>query len=702
MQNRYRPDEAAAFVARYPDHPEELALRAYTSRLIGAEQDLVLHGGGNTSVKLPVKTPWGEEEEVLFIKGSGRDLDVIEPEGFTGLRLEPLRKLVEMETLSDEEMDNQLQVNKIRADAPYPSVESLLHAYLPHRFVDHTHSDALLALTNQDNGPTLVREALGAKVAVIPYTPSGLPMARAVKEALTSNPDLEAVLFLNHGLFTFAHDAKTSYDLMIAYVTRAEGYLARRIEGKPLAVPAPGLARPPDPETALARTAQVLRGLCAHRGPDGRLRRFYVETRRSELMEAASLSDQARFLCRSGVVTPDHVIRTKGDMALIEEIPEDDEALKQTVRRELERFKADYERYFQENKTAKGVDRIMLDPYPRLVLARGLGLLGLGFTRQAAKVAADIGEHAVRIKLQALALGRYVPVSEAHVFDMEYWSLEQKKLGREVPPPLQGQVALVTGGGGAIALGIADRLLEAGAVVVLTDIDLPRLEKVKVILTERFGPGRVEVLACDVTDLADVEKTYRRISHLLGGLDIVVPNAGIAHVSKIEDMDLEKLRQVTAVNLLGTFTTIKAAIPIFKRQGTGGNVVVVSTKNVFEPGASFGAYSASKAGAHQLAKVAALELADYGVRVNMINPDAIFGDEAVSSKLWDLIGPDRMKARGLDAEGLKEYYRQRNMLKVRVLAEHVGNAVVFFAAEMTPTTGASLPVDGGLPGCFPR
>ncbi|MBW2209137.1 MAG: SDR family NAD(P)-dependent oxidoreductase, partial [Deltaproteobacteria bacterium] len=319
-----------------------------------------------------------------------------------------------------------------------------------------------------------------------------------------------------------------------------------------------------------------------------------------------------------------------------------------------------------------------------------------------ARIAADIGEHTIRAKIRSCSLGEYASISDAHVFDMEYWGLQQKKLGRISLFPLQGQVGVVTGGGGAIGFGIADRLLAAGAAVVLADIDEKRLQKVHSILTERYGESRVEAIAFDVTDYVSVEKAFDEISLSLGGIDLVVPNAGIAHVARIEDLDPNRLDQVVAVNLKGTFHVIKASIPIFKRQGTGGNIVAISSKNVFDPGAAFGAYSASKAGAHQISKIAALELAEIGVRVNMINPDAIFGDEEISSRLWDLVGPERMKSRGLDHEGLREYYRQRNLLKVPVLAEHVGNAVVFFASDQTPTTGATLPVDGGISSAFPR
>ncbi|MBW2202007.1 MAG: SDR family NAD(P)-dependent oxidoreductase, partial [Deltaproteobacteria bacterium] len=455
-------------------------------------------------------------------------------------------------------------------------------------------------------------------------------------------------------------------------------------------------------DSALDRCLQVIRGACARPDADGKLRRFYIETRCASDLVEASLSSEAQAICNSGVLTPDHTIRTRNIIAYIDHIPVSDEDLKQIVNQVIDRFKNDYHRYFTENASGKEVDPESLDPYPILFLVAGLGLAAVVITLKDACIAADIGEHTLRAKLRGFALGAYVPLSEAHVFDMEFWSLQQKKLDRTFPLPLQGQVAVITGGGGAIGFGIADRLLAAGAVVVISDIDRLRLDKVYAILVEKYEKTRVEQITFDVTDYSSVENAFKAISRKWGGIDIVVPNAGIAHVAKIEDLDPEKLDQVIAVNLKGTFTVIKAAIPIFKRQGTGGNIIVISSKNVFDPGAAFGAYSASKAGAHQISKIAALELAEFGVRVNMVNPDAVFGDENVCSNLWEEVGPERMKARGLDPEGLKDYYCQRSLLKQRVLSEHVGNAVVFFASDLTPTTGATLPVDAGNPATFSR
>ena len=490
---------------------------------------------------------------------------------------------------------------------------------------------------------------------------------------------------------------------MIDYVSRAERYIEERTRRKTFGSPRPDLNLQKDFASAVARFNQVVRGTCAFRTENGPLRRFYVEVRNSDELVKASLLREARDLCSSGVLTPDHVTRTKNLWAYVEGLPEDDGILQQVVRGAVSTYQAAYDEYFSAQVKAKKVELKKLDPYPRVFLVAGVGIVTLGFTRKDARIAADIAEHTLRTKLLAQTMGEYVPIPESHIFDIEYWSLQQKKLGQIFPLSLQGQVAVITGGGGAIGLGIADRLLAAGAAVVINDIDEPHLQKVHSILAKTYDESLIEKIVFDVTDYKSVEKGFKEISCRLGGIDILVPNAGIAHVARVEDLDPKKFDQVVKVNLNGTFHVIKASIPIFRRQGTGGNIVVISSKNVFDPGAAFGAYSASKAGVHQISKIAALELAELGVRVNMVNPDAIFGNEEVPSKLWELVGPERMKSRGLDPQGLREYYRQRNLLKVQVTAEHVGNAVVFFASEASSaTTGATLPVDGGIPAAFPR
>jgi rhamnose utilization protein RhaD (predicted bifunctional aldolase and dehydrogenase)/NAD(P)-dependent dehydrogenase (short-subunit alcohol dehydrogenase family) len=702
MENVYKEDHAKALIKLYPDIAEELVRRTYTSRLIGANPDLVLPGGGNASLKLKQKNVLGEDQEILFVKGSGVELATIKPADFLALDLAYLRKFRRLEKIEPAEMENQLQICILHPSASIPSVESLLHAFLPHRYVDHTQADSILILTNQPDSRNMIRDALGPRVAVLPYTLSGLSLAQEVAAHYDKNPDLEAIVIANHGIITFGEDAQSSYTRMIDCVNRANAFIARRIRGKPLATPQAGVTSSLRSKTMAAIFAQFIRGICAHENPAGRLCRFRVEFRNTPELLNASFSKDALSMCASGALTPGHATRTKNKYIYIDSIPDPVEALGAMLNREVDKFVKEYHRYYQEHSKISSLDRQELDPYPRVFLVKGLGLYSLGFCRQEAKMAADIAEHTIRVKLQAGALGRYIPASDSHAFNMEYGSHRQKKISDRHLPPLQSQIAIITGAGGAIGLGIADRLLASGAAVVLSDIDESRLQQVYSNLKNRYPEGEIELIPCNVTDYHSVVAAYNETSRRLGGIDIVVPNAGIAYVDTIEDLEPQKLDQVIAVNLKGTFNTIKAAIPVFRRQGTSGNVIVISSKNVFDPGAAFGAYSASKAGAHQIAKIAALELAPLGVRVNMVNPDAVFGDEKISSKLWDLIGPDRMKSRGLDFKGLKAYYRNRNLLKVEVKAEHVGNAVVFLASDLTPTTGASLPVDGGIPAAFPR
>jgi rhamnose utilization protein RhaD (predicted bifunctional aldolase and dehydrogenase)/NAD(P)-dependent dehydrogenase (short-subunit alcohol dehydrogenase family) len=560
-----------------------------------------------------------------------------------------------------------------------------------------------LTLTNQKRAEEILKEALGPRVAILPYLTPGLSLAQGVLDIVERTSEIEAAVVVQHGIFTFGEDARSSYERMIHYVGLAEAYVKGKTRGRFFEIPRTEWKPPQNMPSAIARLNQVIRGACAHRASNAQLRRFYVEVRSNNDLVRASLFREARDLCSSGVLTPDHVIRTKNVWAYIEGIPEDDITLGQVVKETVEVYSRAYDNSFTGQITAKGLKRGKLDSYPRVFLVGGVGLITLGFTPKEARIAADIAEHTLRVKFLANVVGEYEPIPESHVFDMEYWSLQQKKLGKIPPAPLQGHIAVITGAGGAIGLGIADRVLAAGAVVVISDIDEGSLGKVHSALIRKYDESLIQKVLLDVTDYPAVERALQEISCRLGGIDILIPNAGVAHVAKMEDLDPDKFDRVIAVNLKGTFNTIKAAIPIFKRQRTGGSIVVVSSKNVFDPGAAFGAYSASKAAAHQIAKIAALELAEMGVRVNLVNPDAVFGDAEVPSKLWELIGPDRMKSRGLDPKGLKEYYRQRNLLKISVTAEHVGNAVVFFASEASSaTTGATLPVDGGIPAAFPR
>ncbi len=698
MQSRWNDAGAEAAIQEFAAAGRDVALRVYTSRLIGQDADLVLHGGGNTSVKTTARDLHGREIEVLHVKGSGWDLGAIEPPGLPAVRLAPLRELRSLSTLTDEAMVNAVRGALLDSTAPDPSVEALLHAFLPHRFVDHTHADAILALTDQKDGAALAREAFGEQVAILPWIMPGFPLAKAVAEAVERNPKCIGVVLCQHGLFTFGEDAATSYRRTIELVDRAERFVRERgakatVDAAPTPLPAA------ERGAFLARALPVLRGALGMEvarpwGNDWQ--RVVAEARPTDAAAAFAARADAGELCTRGPITPDHVIRTKGRyLFLTRAEAESAEACRAAVAD----YVGWYRGYFERCAAPLG-HRVMLQPLPVVAVIEGTGLVALAPARKAARIAADIAEHTLAVWAQGEAFGRFQGLTEAQLVEMEYWPLELKKLGRQSPPSLQGQVALCTGAAGAIGSGVAEALLERGACVFLTDVDEARLAVVR----DRLGrhKGQLGSATADLTDPTAVAALVDRCVQAFGGLDLLAHNAGIAHVARLEELRTADFARVQAINVQGTLHVLQQAARVFRAQRTGGAVVLQVSKNAFAPGPAFGAYSASKAAALQLGRIGALELAELGVRVNMINADAVFGDEQVPSGLWQEVGPQRMASRGLDAAGLRDYYRQRSLLKVTVTPRQIGEAVAFFAEGRTPTTGAVLPVDGGLPDAFPR
>jgi rhamnulose-1-phosphate aldolase/alcohol dehydrogenase len=584
--------------------------------------------------------------------------------------------------------------------APTPSIETLLHAFLPAKFVDHSHADAILALTNQPDGEARVRALFGDRVGWVPYTMPGFALAKRAAEVFEKDPTVEGLVLEKHGFFTFGDDAKTSYERHVALVGRADAFFAETMgDRRPLD------ARPVVAMREWKEIASVVRGALAVRTGDldQPYRRFVLEHRSSDLILHFAAAPQGPELAATPPITPDHVIRTKGPYLFLERPPYGSyDALAARLREEIETYRVEYAKYFDRNVAAKGVQRVMLDPTPRVLVLPGIGLVAVGESRRAARIAADVAEHTVRVKVWAASIGQYEGISEGDLFDMEYWSLEQAKLGKSVERPLERQVVLVTGGAGAIGRGIADACAAAGAHVVLVDLDARAADAAAEELTQRHGAGSGLGLGADVTDEASLRAAFDATCVAYGGVDVVVPNAGVGLVKPIAELSAEEVRRVSDVNYVGVLLTVREAARVFRAQGTGGNIVINASKNVFAPGRDFAAYSASKAAAHQLGKVAALELAELGVRVNQVNADAVFGHGETASGLWREVGPARARSRGLAPEALPEFYRERNLLRARIEARHVGNAVVFFASQATPTTGATLPVDGGVPEAFPR
>jgi len=698
MKSRWTEQGAREAIQKWAErYGEDFALRLYTARLIGEDPSLVLHGGGNVSLKGTIKTLLGESVEGLFVKGSGGDLAALEPSGLPALDLAHLRRLRTLSRLDDEAMVNEFRTHLFDATAPTPSIETLVHAFLPPRFIDHSHADAVLVLTNQPDGEALVREALGDAVSILPYVRPGFDLAKAIADLYEQNPKVEGIVLMRHGLITFGDDARTSYERHIALVDRCEKVIERRIAGR-----MPSLSRGVDqqPASRVELAAPILRGMIA--SPTGNEDQPYIrgvlDWRATPEILAVLEGADAKTLAASGPLTADHLIRTKPWPLYVEKPVWSDPA---ALRHQLNEAVTAYRRRYESYVTAHGGAPHAVDSAPRVVWLPGAGLLCWGPTKREARIAADIAEHTLIAKAKAHAVGSFLSLTSEHLYDMEFRTLQRVKLeirGR----PLEGQVVAISGGAGAIGSAIAEVCALAGAHVVVTDLDGRRLIPVVQRIEKLAGTGTALAVVMDVTDETSVRRGFDEIARAFGGVDVVVPNAGIAHVAPIEELSAADFRRVMDVNATGYLLFMREGVRLMKQQALGGNIVVISSKNVFAPGKEFAAYSASKAAAHQLGRLAAIELAPDGIRVNMLTPDAVFGDERTPSGLWSEVAPRRAKTHDLKAEELPEYYRKRNLLQVPVVGRHVGNAVVFFASNATPTTGAVLPIDGGLPEAFPR
>ena len=702
MKSRWSEAEAAKYVAEYgAAWGEELALRTYTSRLIGQEEEIVLHGGGNASVKGRWRNAWGEPVPAIYVKASGCDLARIMPQGYAPLDLEYLRRLRTLASLSDERMANEFQTHVLDCHAPRPSIETLAHAFLPAKYVDHTHADAILALTNQVGGRERVREALGEGIIVLPYVRPGFELAKEAIKALEEFPEARGMVWMQHGLVTWGETAQESYERTIELVDAAEQYLDEKAKHR-LRVE---VSTPVETaEKRLEQAAPIVRGLLAQAtGDENRpWRRMILKALTDREVLDFVDSNEGKQLALTPPLTSDHLIRTKS-LPLWVEAPdyEDLEKLRGQVAAALKDYIAAYDAYFEKHAAGLPAGVEKRDPYPRVVLMPGLGALCAGRTARAGRIARDIMAHTLKVKRRIAAMGEYEGLREEHLFQMEYHMLQEAKLNGDGERALERQVAVITGAAGAIGSAIAEALLGAGCQVAVTDLAGENLDNLTRELKTKYE-DQVMGVPMDVTEAESVRGAFGATIRTWGGVDLVVVNAGLAHVAKLEELDVEAFRKLERVNVEGTLNVLAEAARRFKVQQTGGDVVMVSTKNVFAPGAGFGAYSATKAAAHQLARIASLEMAALGVRVNMVAPDAVFGHGGRRSGLWATVGPDRMRARGLDEQGLEEYYRQRNLLKARVTGEDVARAVMFFATRQTPTTGATLPVDGGLPDATPR
>jgi rhamnulose-1-phosphate aldolase/alcohol dehydrogenase len=680
MKSAWSDEDAAAYVARYATEGvnEDLALRVYTSRLLGRNALLVLHGGGNTSVKTTVTDLLGEDIAVLCVKGSGWDMADIEPPGLPAVRLDPLLRLRSFDVLADEDMVRFQRGALVDPSSPNPSIETLLHAFLPHKFVDHTHSAAVLALTDQPTDQAVLGEVYGDRVALVDYVKPGFDLAKVAAAVYDAHPEAEGLILRKHGIFTFGATAREAYERMVDLVTLAENYIAEAGGGGGVF---PGGELPTE-ISPVSEVAPVVRGLLAVRGAESLADpvRMILEFRTSEaVLEYVNGRDVGRY-SQIGVVTPDHVIRTKG-VPLVVPAPEAgrEDAFRDAASAAVDKYVADYQAYFARHDGVREPAKQVLDPMPRVVLVPGLGLFGVGNSAGAARIAADLAENTVRVITDAEAVGGYEPVDEAAAFDMEYWSLEQAKLSKLSEGPLARRVVVITGGAGGIGAATARAFSAQGAQVAVLDLDG---EAAAAVAAAIGGIG----LACDVTNGADVRAAFDAVCEAYGGVDIVVSNAGAAWQGKIGEVDDGILRESFELNFFGHQTVAQTAVRVMLAQGTGGVLLFNASKQAVNPGPGFGPYGLPKAATLFLAKQYALEYGSAGIRSSAVNADRVNTGMFAGGFL-----EERAVARGLTSE---EYLRTGNLLKQEVLAEDVAQAFVALALARK-TTAATLTVDGG-------
>lgn len=706
MRSEYRAAEATSAVERYgAAWGADLALRVHTSRLLGADPSLVLHGGGNTSVKSVAREASGDPVDVLFVKGSGWDLGTIEPAGFPACRLAPLLRLCELESLSDDAMVAALRSQLLDPSSPTPSVEALLHAFLPGKFVDHTHADAVLALQDQPDARALAAQVWGDTFLFIPYVMPGFALARRVVELGRDLKGKHGLILEQHGIFTWGETAEESYARMIAGVTAAESWRANKwpsVDTRPATTTARtsavtaavALATSVDADRRRTAVAPRLRGAIARAGAG----RFMFEWRADAAILALLAHPTAREITARGTVTPDHVIRTKPrPMWLDVNADANGDAITAACEIAIGEYARWYRDYFARGTAHAERPLTMLDTAPRVVLVPGLGALTLGRTLADARVAGDIVARAAQVMLDAEAAGRFHPVSEQDLFDVEYWSLEQAKLSKSIATgPLAGQIALVTGGAAGIGRATAEHLLALGAHVMVTDRDAAALARLASELGARADtrPGaRLATAEMDVTDAASVRAAIERCVLTFGGLDLLVSNAGTAPQGLLHTEAGERALEASIdINLLGHERAARAATDVLLAQGMGGCLLFNASKSAVNQGPEFGPYAVPKAGLLALMRQYAVDLGAHAIRSNAVNADRIrtdlFGGGVLEA---------RAKARGLTPDA---YFKQ-NLLGRETTGTDVA-AAFGWLAQAEATTGCVVSVDGGNAAAFMR
>ncbi len=670
MKNNWSKNFASKYIKKYKKlgFSKDLALRVYTTHLLGRNKELVLHGGGNTSIKTTIKDIDGRKYSVLCVKGSGWDMADIEPEGLPAVKLEPLLELKKKKYLSDEDMVSFQKRNLINVKSPNPSVETFLHAFLPFKFVDHTHADAVLNVTNRAGGLNFCKKVFGNKVSVAPYIMPGFMLAKKINEIYSKNPNINCLILMNHGIFTFADSAKEAYDLMIKYVSQAERAI------KKLKVKKIKQIKNFSTKFNAHEIAPIIRGLLSN----NKDQKFVVNYRLNKHLKYFMNGKNVRSYSSKGTATPDHVIRVKPFPLII--TPKKNSSIvefKVAAKKAFENYRKKYINYFNVNKNKVKGKKVMLDASPRVVLVQNVGVFAVGKDLSSAKIAGDLTETNAKVIASVEETSTYKFVLEKDLFDVEYWSLEQAKIKKE-KKLLEGNVVVITGSTGTIGFETYKMFKSYGAEVVLLDYNLEKLKNLQSKIKELC-------IHCDVRSKKNVKKAFNQICEKYGGIDILISNAGTATNGPIGEVDDIILRQSFEDNFFSHQNCASEAIKIMKKQNINGCLLFNISKQSVNPGKNFGPYGLPKSALLSLCKQYAVDYGSYGIRSNGVNADRI-----KSGLMNNKMIRTRAKARSISTDD----YMRGNLLLNEVKAEDVAKAF-FHLATSKKTTGAVLAVDGG-------
>ena len=671
MKNNWSDKEESKYIMHYKKlgYNSDIAIRVYSTRLLGRNQELVIHGGGNTSVKTKVRDIDSKKCEVLCIKGSGWDMADIEPDGLPAVKLSPLIQFKNRKHLKDNDMVAYQKRNLINTNSPNPSVETFVHAFLPHKYVDHTHSNAIVTLTNRTDGKNLCKKIFGPKVGIVPYVMPGFELAKKAYDIYILNPDIECLVLLNHGIFTFADNAKKSYSLMIKYVSIAERALKKLRKKKNIQVKKNNFSFKPH------EIIPILRGLLSHNNTG---RKFVVNYRSTNNLNYFLNNKNIKRISYFNMATPDHVIKIKPFPLIIRQKNNTTlEDLKKLAKKSFNDYRIRYKNYFIKNNKKTVEKKIMLDTSPRLIFIQNVGLFSVGESLNDAVVAGDLAEVNAKVISKVEESSKYKFISEKDLFNIEYWSLEQAKI-RKIRKIFQGNIVVITGGLGAIGFETYKIFKKHGAEVVLLDNDLKKVKEMQSKLKELC-------LHCDVRSKKSIKNAFKIISEKYGGIDILISNAGTSKAGPIGETSDKDLRDSFEDNFFSHQNCASEAVRIMLKQNIEGCLLFNISKQSVNPGKNFGPYGLPKSALMSLCKQYALDYGSHGIRSNGVNADRIRSN-LLNNKMIKI----RSQARGVS----EQEYMKGNLLRKEVKAQDVAQAF-FNLANSKKTTGSIITVDGG-------